>query len=377
MAGKEISRVRSPLTPCLALLITATASAQTPELELRVAEQRLATALTRKDAAAFERLLAPDFVLRGAPDVARHTWMKNAVSMCWGDRFEISDFAVRSTTPDSALVSLVLTTYQDPVTCEPAVIRSLLTDLWGRSGDGWQLALRHSGPAGSDLAAQFEKVAPPPPRWERTAELSLVATGGNTDTQTLGAGATLIWRPHVWTARARTAYVRSATDDIVSAESVVTDLRVSRPVTPRLEVFGRADYLSDEFSGIDYRTTFDGGVGWTVVDASPHTLKFEAGAGATYEARVSDPDQTFAVGTGGVLYTWQLSRTAALNERALFSTDLGELGNWRLQNGISLTVTVSRLLSLKLSHELKRLNRPVPGFRSTDTVLAAALVAKF
>jgi len=369
--------VRFPLITCLLSLATTVASAQTLELDLRAAEERFATALTKKDAAVFERLLAPDFVLRGAPDVARAAWLKNAVSMCWGERFEISDFAVRSTTTGSALVSLVLTTYQDPVTCEPAVIRSLLTDFWVRSGDGWRLALRHSGPATADVAAQFEKTDPPPPRWERTAELSLVATGGNTDTQTLGAGASLIWRPGAWTTRARTAYVRSATDDILTAESVAADLRASRPLTTRLEVFGRADYLSDEFSGIEYRTTFDGGLGWTVVDAAPHTLKLEGGAGVTHEARLTDPDQTFAVGTAGMLYTWQLSRTAAFNEQALFSTDLGEPGNWRLQNGINLTVTVTRLLSLKLSHELKRLNRPVPGFRSTDTVLAAALVAKF
>jgi hypothetical protein len=149
----------APLRAISAPYLVATASsAQTPERELRAAEERLATALTKKDAAAFERLLTPDFVFRGAPDLARDAWLKNAVSMCWGERFEISDLAVRSTTTDSALVSLVLTTYQDPVTWQPAVIRSLLTDFWVRGGDGWRLALRHSGPAQDDVAAQFAKV---------------------------------------------------------------------------------------------------------------------------------------------------------------------------------------------------------------------------
>lgn len=37
----------------------------------------------------------------------------------------------------------------------------------------------------------------------------------------------------------------------------------------------------------------------------------------------------------------------------------------------------ARILSLKLSHELKRVNGPAPGFGRTDTIVSAALVAKF
>jgi hypothetical protein len=49
-----------------------------------------------RDAAAFDALLAPDAVLRGAPDVPRDTWIATALSLCWGDRHEIDDVAVRS-----------------------------------------------------------------------------------------------------------------------------------------------------------------------------------------------------------------------------------------------------------------------------------------
>jgi hypothetical protein len=59
-----------------------------------------------------------------------------------------------------------------------------------------------------------------------------------------------------------------------------------------------------------------------------------------------------------------LSRTSDLSNQFLFTADLGEAPNWRLQNGLALTVTMTRLLSLKMSHEVKRVNRPVPGFRA-------------
>jgi putative salt-induced outer membrane protein YdiY len=359
------------------LLLPPTAAAQPPDAALRAAEEQLAAALTTKDRDAFERLLAPEFVLRGAPDVDRDTWIANALDMCWGDTYEISDFTVRGQTNDLAIVSLVLVTLVDPATCEPAIIRSLLTDVWSRTPDGWRLALRHSGPAGSAVAAQFAKIDPPPPRWERTAELSLVATGGNTDTQTLGAGGSIVWRPGEWITRSRVAYVRSATDGVDTAESLTADLRQSRELSPRADIYARVGYLVDRFAGIDHRTTLDAGFGWLALDDAPHSLKLDAGAGFTHEDRLADGSETFAIGTGSALYRFRFNRTSEFTEHLRLTADVSDAGNWRLHNAAALTVTMTRVLSLRVAHELKRSNRPVPGFRATDTMLAAALVARF
>jgi putative salt-induced outer membrane protein YdiY len=365
------------LATLLTIVTPALVFAQPPEAELRAAEEQLAAALTSKDAAAFERLLAPDFVLRAAPDVTRAAWITNALGLCWGPKYEISDFSVRTASSDSALVTLILTTFEDPVTCAPAIVRSLLTDVWLRTPDGWRLALRHSGPAGADVAQQSVKTDPPPPRWERTAELSLVATGGNTDTQTLGAGGSFVFRPGEWITRGRAAYVRSATDDEDTAESLVLDLRQSRTISPRADVFGRAAYLRDRFAGISHRTTIDAGFGWLVVDEAPHSLKVDAGAGATHEDRLAGGNETFGIGTLGALYRWRFSESSELTDQFLFTADLGDAPNWRTQNALALTVAMTRVLSVKVSYDLKRINRPVPGFQPTDTMLTAALVAKF
>ena len=353
------------------------AAAQTPEAGFRAAEEQLARALTTKDAAALERLLAADFVMRGAPDVARGAWVKNALTLCWGDQFEISDYAVTRTGGDLAVVSLVLTTHRDPITCEPAVIRSLLTDIWMREAGTWRLAVRHSGPAAAAVTTQFAKTAPPPPRWERTAELSLVATGGNTDTQTIGAGMGFTWRPGQWTTRARAAYLRNSTQDALTAESFVGELRQARVLSPRADLFARAEYLVDRFSGIDHRTTIDGGIGWVVFDDGPRSLKTDGSLGVTTESRLRGEDLTFASASGIALFKWQFTPTTAFTEQVTLSADVSDPGNWRLQNGLNLTASVTRLFSVRVAHELKRVNRPVPGFRKIDRVLSAALVARF
>jgi putative salt-induced outer membrane protein len=258
-------------------------------------------------------------------------------------------------------------------------VRSLLTDVWTRTAAEaqWRLALRHSGPTGATVADQSTTTPPPPPRWERTAELSLVATGGNTDTQTLGVAGSLIWRPGQWNTQARVGYVRSEADDVLTAEAFSAAIRQARTISPRLEAYARGEYLVDHFAGIDSRTTLDAGLGWKLVDTPVHVLKVEAGAGVTHEIRIAADDETFAVGSVGALYAWKISSTTAIAEQALVTTDLGEIESWRLHNHVALTTTMTRVLSFRFSHDLKRSNRPVPGFRPTDTILAAALVAKF
>jgi len=369
--------LRAGIIALLLATITSAAAAQDLQAHLRQAEEQVARALTTKDAVALEQLLAADFVMRGAPDVARDTWLKNALTLCWGKQFEISDFAVSRATGDLAIVTLLLTTQQDPVTCEPAIIRSLLTDVWIREAGAWRLAVRHSGPAAAAVTAQFAKVAPPPPRWERTGELSLVSTGGNTDTQTLGASGGVIWRPGQWTTRARASFVRSSTQDAVTAESFVGELRQARVLSPRADLFARVEYLVDRFSGISRRTTVDGGIGWLVFDDGRWSLKTDGALGVTRENRLRGDDLTFASASGIALFKWTITPTAALTEQVTLSTDVSETANWRLQNGLNLALTVNRILSARIGHELKRINRPVAGFRPTDTVLSAALVVRF
>jgi putative salt-induced outer membrane protein YdiY len=47
------------------------------------------------------------------------------------------------------------------------------------------------------------------------------------------------------------------------------------------------------------------------------------------------------------------------------------------EDEVAVTAALSARLSLKVSHRLSYLNRPVPGFRKTDTTLSAAMVASF
>ena len=217
----------------------------------------------------------------------------------------------------------------------------------------------------------------PPPRWDRTANLSFVSTGGNTDTQMLGMGASVVFRPEGWTTEARTAFMRSETNDIATARSLVADLRQARALTPRVEVFGRYGYLGDRFAGIEHRNTVDGGVGYKLLAGPVHALRVDGGLGYTSEARVVGENLSFALANFGAAYKWQLSTSADITDTAILTQSLEQRDAWRFGNAVALTAAVTRVFSLKLSHDTKFNNSPVPGFEKTDRLTSVAIVARF
>ena len=227
------------------------------------------------------------------------------------------------------------------------------------------------------VAAQTQPAAEPPPRWERKAEMSFVGTGGNTDTQTLGLGGSIVWRPAPWTTEARVAFVRSEADDALTAKSLIAEFRESRSFNERLEAFGRLGYLTNEFAGIDHRTAIDGGIGYKVLTGPVHALRFDGGLGYAREVRVTGEDLSDPIANLGAGYKWQFSRTADTTDAAVFTAALDEGSDWRFGNAIAVTSALTDLLSLKLSHEVKVVNEPVPGFKKADTLLSFALVATF
>jgi putative salt-induced outer membrane protein len=217
----------------------------------------------------------------------------------------------------------------------------------------------------------------PPPLYSGKAELSFVNTSGNTSTQTLGFGAEGEYKPAPWAVKATLAFVRAESDGETKAKSLAASLRGSRKIADPIEVFAQAAYLKNTFAGIDNRFGLEAGVAYTFLKGPPHLLKFEAALGWTRELRVTEPSLSFATARLGVSYKWAISKTAELTDDSSFIEDLSDAGDWRLQSVTGVSAAMSTLLSLKISYTFAYVRKPPPGFGRTDTITAAALVAKF
>jgi len=228
------------------------------------------------------------------------------------------------------------------------------------------------------LAAQ-EPPAPaaPPPLWSGQGELSFVSTSGNSDTQTLGVGVEAAYQPLPWSVAFKAAFVRNEADGEEKASSFAAMLRGARAISPRLEAFARGDYLKNRFAGIQSRWSGEGGVAYALFPSPPQRLKAEAALGYTTERRVAAEDSSFPSGRIGLIYEWQISKSAVYSEELSFVEDLEDTGNWRIVNTGAVTADVTTVLALKLSFAILYSNEPVPGFGKRDATLSAAIVAKF
>lgn len=343
-------------------------------------ERTLADALHRKDRAALESLLAPEFVLRGNPDVSRTTWLDNAIKYCWGERSDIAK--LRAIPSDQmAVVTFELTFYTNPQTCEPQTNGSLITDIWMQRDGRWQLAVRHSAPLTPDgadpIQQQFAALPEPPPVLEGNAELSFVSTGGNSETHTLGSAGAITWRADRWTTTGTVAFVSAEAEGVTSARSLAGDVRESYRFSPRIELYAHGGYRRDLFAGIESRVALDGGVAFAVLTTAPHELRVDLGAGFVNEDRLEQPIDRFAASTAVGDYKWTISEHSTLTDTIALTASLEDAADWRASNGLALTVELNRMFALKLSHKANYLNRPVEGFRKLDTVTSIAFVATF
>ena len=213
--------------------------------------------------------------------------------------------------------------------------------------------------------------------WSGTAKVSLIATGGNSDTRTFGLGTEVTYDPGAWRWLGRISYVETEADDQLKACSQSAPVEISRPFSERLEAYARGGYLRDLFAGIERRLTTKGGLAVTVIATDPHSLQLLAGLGLTREQRVVGDALSLGTANATGRYSWAIAESSALTEEATFVADLNTGNDWRFTNEVAATAALSTRLSLKVSYKLSHLNRPVPGFRKTDTILAAAMVANF
>ena len=123
-------------------------AADTPCLDVRDLEREWRDALVAKDEAALRRLIHPQFKLvgirsTGSVAVSLEQWIEAL------KRMDIASLEVRVTecvALDNTIVATVDAQWQVRYMGQLIDERVLLTDVWVRVGDSWQVVRRHSSP---------------------------------------------------------------------------------------------------------------------------------------------------------------------------------------------------------------------------------------
>ena len=140
---------------------------------------------------------------------------------------------------------------------------------------------------------------------------------------------------------------------------------------------GRAPTCATSSPGIEGQEIAEAGGIYKLLTGPRHSLSVSAGFAYTWEQRLIPPDLNFAGASAGFAYGWKISPTAEFTEEFNYLYDFEDSSDWRVNNAVSVSASITKVLALKLSHQLVYLNSPVPGKKSTDTTVLATLVAKF
>jgi putative salt-induced outer membrane protein len=229
--------------------------------------------------------------------------------------------------------------------------------------------------AASALAQEEEQKEP---AWKGSLGLSYVATGGNTDTQTLGLDFKLERRPEPWGFEVIALFNRAEDEGVTAAERYHAGARAKRRLADRWDYFLGLSGEQDEFAGFELRAIAETGVIYEALAGHRHTLSFDGGLTWTDEERIElEPDTDFLGGLAGLTYEWEISDTASLTQRLIYYPNFDEGNDWRLNSDTGLQAAMNKRLAVKLGYELRFRNRPIADNDDTDTTTKVSLVVSF
>jgi len=216
----------------------------------------------------------------------------------------------------------------------------------------------------------------PPPRLEASGQFSFLGTTGNASSQAAGAGGDFTWRPDPWIHNGKFVFAQNETDGDLTARSFAALFRSSRKINERLSAYGQYDFLWDTFAGVDQRHIVEGGISYLAVNRAPHTVRLDGGIGYLYE---NNPDEHFDSATlsAAAFYRYEISKTSEFTYEPRFLLTLADAGAWKYDQVAALTLAMTNVLSLKVTHTIRYSAEPPEGFETTDTITAVSLVAKF
>ena len=148
--------------------------------------------------------------------------------------------------------------------------------------------------------------------WKGEAGAGLLATSGNSDTQSINGKFLLDYLETRWKNSFTASAINNGDDEGTTAERYTLGNKLDYHFTDLDYVFGAVDYEKDLFGGIRERTAETVGYGRHILTGPTHKLDAEIGAGArqTEEQDTGDKESE-AIGRLGGKYGWAISETSA------------------------------------------------------------------
>lgn len=191
------------------------------------------------------------------------------------------------------------------------------------------------------------------PAWSGRADagfFSQSGTGGGKESLTLKAEATRRAGEFVWENRAQ---IVSAKDDNTNSgtERYLLQSKQRWDYSKTDFVFVQEQFEKDSTSSFDYQANLTAGYGRKLIDATPHKLIGELGAGVRHSERRIGQAETRPIATGALDYHYAISDTAGFGQRLAVETG----SDSTIVRSVSeLRVKLNGALSFSVAYDIKR-----------------------
>lgn len=210
--------------------------------------------------------------------------------------------------------------------------------------------------------------------WTGEGEAGIVIVSGNSDSEVINAGLSLSKKIDIWTHGVKFAANSAESKGDKNAESYLAAYNLKYDLDAKSFLWGDIRYLDDKFDSFDGITTIGAGYGYRISDSDE--LKWTVGAGLGYrdtEVESTGEDISGVAVIGESDFKLKLSETTDFIDtfRVESTSD-----NTFMQNVAGLSVSMSEVLSLKLTYDVRYNTDPASGDTSTDSITAVSVVYK-
>lgn len=209
--------------------------------------------------------------------------------------------------------------------------------------------------------------------WSAAAELGFIKTSGNSETETLNAKFNAETSYNLWTHKLLLNALKSASDDVRSAEKYRIEAQSDYALTDTSYIFGLANWENDNFSGLNYQAASVIGYGYKVLETETMELNLEAAPGYRITEDENNNDEEDAIIRLAEIFSWNISKTSTLDQN--LKVESGD-SNTETRFGIGMTNQINGSLSMKVGFNIKHNSDVAPGNDKTDRETAITLVYK-
>jgi len=231
--------------------------------------------------------------------------------------------------------------------------------------------------------------------WNGGANVGFAIARGNSDTESLALAFNAM---HPTVDSKITVYANSinTTNNLATPSTVANltqgGLRYDRNVTPRLFVFGAADYMVNGLQSLDLRQVYSGGVGFHAIKSDNTTLDFLGGTNYTHETYSNGPA---IAGTAPVVYAsygvtnrfvaltlgeelnQKLGTSTVLTEAFYFFPNLQQTGEYRVTFNAGTVTKVGKWIGWQNQFAFIDISNPPGGTKRNDVVFTTGLNVAF